>query len=102
MGHVGQQPPRQVLRVDSGGTEAPSPGNRRMESTCRRHRVRAFRTTGGIMKLLAYVRSVVVNLLHRSRLDDELEEELRTHMQLRGDDLERSGLSRAEAERQAR
>ena len=33
---------------------------------------------------------------------DELEEELRNHLHHRADDLERSGISRAEAERQAR
>jgi len=33
---------------------------------------------------------------------DELEEELRVHLQHRADDLERNGISRAEAERQAR
>ena len=35
-------------------------------------------------------------------IDAEMEEELRSHIQLRADDLERSGLARAEAERRAR
>jgi predicted permease len=35
-------------------------------------------------------------------LDQDLDEELRAHMENRADDLERSGLSRAEAERRAR
>jgi len=38
----------------------------------------------------------------RSQIEDEMEEELRAHVQHRADDLERSGLHRAEAERQAR
>jgi predicted permease len=53
------------------------------------------------MKLLAYLRSVGDKFLHRSRVDADLEEELRSHIQLRADDLERSGMSRAQAERLA-
>jgi len=38
----------------------------------------------------------------RSQVEDEMEEELGGHIQHRADDLERTGLARAEAERQAR
>jgi predicted permease len=38
----------------------------------------------------------------RSQIEKDLEEELRAHIQHRADDLERSGLNRAEAERRAR
>jgi predicted permease len=41
-------------------------------------------------------------LFQRSRINAEMEEELRSHIQHRADDLERSGISRAEAERRAR
>jgi predicted permease len=41
-------------------------------------------------------------LFRRSRLDKEIDEELRSHIQLYADDLERAGLARAEAERRAR
>jgi predicted permease len=54
------------------------------------------------MKILAYLRSLGKKLLHRSELQNDLEEELHSHIQLRADDLERAGLDRAEAERQAR
>jgi predicted permease len=54
------------------------------------------------MKFLAYFRSLASKFFHRSRLTGEMDEELRSHIQLRADDLERSGLSRAEAERRAR
>jgi hypothetical protein len=54
------------------------------------------------MKFQAYFRSLVVKLFHRSELDGEMEAELRSHIQHRADDLERSGLHRAEAERRAR
>ena len=54
------------------------------------------------MRLLDVMRARWSALAHRSALWDELEEELRDHLQHRADDLERSGMSRAEAMRQAR
>jgi predicted permease len=54
------------------------------------------------MNLLAYLRSLAAKLFHRSQVAEEMEEELRSHIQYRADDLERSGLDRAEAERRAR
>jgi predicted permease len=54
------------------------------------------------MRLLTTFRSFAPILFHRNRLDTEMDEELRSHIQLRADDLERSGASRAEAERRAR
>lgn len=41
-------------------------------------------------------------LWHPTQVHDELDEELRSHLAHRADDLERSGMSRAEAERLAR
>ena len=40
--------------------------------------------------------------LHRSEIEADMQDELRSHIQHRADDLERSGLTRAEAERRAR
>jgi predicted permease len=54
------------------------------------------------MNCYAYVRSLAARFLHRSQVDRELAEELRSHILHRADDLERSGLCRAEAERRAR
>ena len=54
------------------------------------------------MKPLAWLRSVAVKFFHRSQTANDMDEELRTHIQLRAEDLERSGLSRTEAERRAR
>jgi predicted permease len=53
------------------------------------------------MRLLASLRSRASTLFHRSRTNNEMEEELRSHIQHRADDLERSGLARPEAERRA-
>src|SRR5438309_11050018 len=73
-----------------------------MEPACHGHWVRTCCPTGGSMSLLAYFRSATAKLFHRSEFDEEMEEELRSHIQHRADDLERSGLDRAEAERRAR
>ena len=54
------------------------------------------------MNVPAYLRSLTARLLHRSEIAKEVDEELRSHVHLRADDLERSGLDRAEAERRAR
>lgn len=54
------------------------------------------------MKLLSLVRSVASSLLHRMRVENDTDEELRAHVRNRADDLERSGLMRTEAERRAR
>lgn len=54
------------------------------------------------MKFTAYLRSLAAKFFDREQLSEEMDEEVRSHIQLRADDLERSGMSRAEAERQAR
>jgi predicted permease len=53
------------------------------------------------MNLPAYLRSLGAKFFHRSQLAEDMEEELRSHIQHRADDLERSGVIRAEAERRA-
>src|SRR5437868_7439864 len=50
----------------------------------------------------AYFRSLAARFFRRSQTEHDLEEELRSHIQLRADDLERFGLGHAEAERRAR
>ncbi|HEY7304643.1 MAG TPA: ABC transporter permease [Bryobacteraceae bacterium] len=54
------------------------------------------------MKTLAYIRSLAAKIFHRSHVEDDMEEELRSHIEHRTDDLERSGLDRAQAEWRAR
>jgi len=54
------------------------------------------------MNLLAPLRSIVARLFRRSEVAADMEEELLAHIALRADDLEREGMPRAEAERQAR
>ena len=54
------------------------------------------------MKLFDSLRFRIATVFRRSQMNAEIEEELRAHIQHRADDLERSGLNRAEAERRAR
>ncbi|MGA9240478.1 MAG: ABC transporter permease [Silvibacterium sp.] len=54
------------------------------------------------MRLLAWLRALGAKFFHHSEIAEDMEAELRSHIQLRADDLERSGLNRAQAERRAR
>jgi predicted permease len=54
------------------------------------------------MKLFASLRSFVSVLFRRDRIEHDMDEELRAHIQDRAADLERSGLSHGEAQRRAR
>ena len=54
------------------------------------------------MRFLAYLRGVAAQSFHRSETDADVEAELRSHVDHRADDLVRSGLPRAQAERRAR
>ena len=54
------------------------------------------------MKILAYLRGLGAKFFRKDELAEEMEEELRSHIEHRADDLERSGMGRAEAERRAR
>jgi predicted permease len=54
------------------------------------------------MRIFSIIRNFLFLVFRRERVEHEMEEELRSHLRNRADDLERRGLSRAEAERQAR
>ena len=54
------------------------------------------------MRLFDSLRSYASSLFRRSSFHHDMEEELRSHIQHRADDLERSGLNRADADRRAR
>jgi predicted permease len=54
------------------------------------------------MKFFDSIRFRIATLFRRSQMNAEIEAELRSHVEHRADDLERSGLGRAEAERRAR
>src|SRR5690242_15099635 len=54
------------------------------------------------MSALAYFRSLASRFCHRSRNEDEMEEEIQSHIDLRAVELQRSGLTATEARLQAR
>jgi len=54
------------------------------------------------MKTLDSLRFRIAVLFQRSQMNADVDEEIRSHVQHRADDLERSGLAREEAERRAR
>ena len=54
------------------------------------------------MRFLAGFRSLAARFFHRARTGRELEDELKSHIEHRTADLQRRGLGRVEAERQAR
>lgn len=54
------------------------------------------------MNALAYFRSLASRFLQRRQTESQIDEELRTHLELRASDLERLGLEPAIAQRQAR
>jgi hypothetical protein len=54
------------------------------------------------MKLHDTLQFRIAALFQRSKVHADMDEELLSHVQLRADDLERSGLPRPEAERRAR
>ena len=54
------------------------------------------------MSFFSTIRSLASAFLQRTRVNREMEDELRSHLQHRADDLQRAGISRTEAERRAR
>jgi hypothetical protein len=54
------------------------------------------------MNVIAYFRSLAARFFRRAQTERDLDDELRLHIELRADALERSGLTRPDAERRAR
>jgi PadR family transcriptional regulator PadR len=88
--------------LTAAGPQAAAGRNGQLEPAGVRHGLRALAAAGGSMRILDSIRVRLAALFHRSQVRSEMEEELRSHIQHRADDLERSGLDRAEAERRAR
>jgi hypothetical protein len=53
------------------------------------------------MELWSWLRTVTAFVFHRRSVEREMEDEFRSHLEMRIADLERQGLSRREAERRA-
>src|SRR5690348_10588109 len=102
VGHLRKQPPRQVLRAHGGRAQTARRGNGELESARGRYQALVECAAGGRMRIIAYLRSLAFRFLHRQALERELDDELRSHVAHRADDLQRAGLDRGAAERQAR
>jgi hypothetical protein len=64
-------------------------------------RCKANEQLGGKI-IITYLRSLFARFVRRAETERELEQELASHIYMRADDLERLGLTRAEAKRRAR
>jgi hypothetical protein len=53
------------------------------------------------MKTVAWLRSVASTLFRRPRVEREMDEEIRAHIERRAEELERSGVAREQAKRRA-
>src|SRR5690348_6530972 len=103
VGNVREQPARQVLLAHRGGTQAAPHRTVELGTGRRRHDRRAARDAGVVMRtLISRARAIARHLLGRARFERDMDEEFRSHLQHRADDLERRGLPRDAAERAAR
>src|ERR1043166_7815978 len=73
-----------------------------MEPSGKSHCHRVGSTAAGSMNIVAHFRLLAARFFRGAQMERDLEDELRSHIELRADVLERSGLTRAEAERRAR
>jgi len=83
MGHLGQQPKGEVLRIDGGGSQATQAGSRELAEDGRNHGARAW---DGVCQVT----------------NQDMQEEMQFHLESRQADLIRRGIDPAEAARQAR
>src|SRR5215471_7395753 len=102
MGRVREQASGAILQAYCGRQETLAVGDETLESDDRRDRGNSRCDSGGVMTLWARVRSWTRAMLGRDRMEREMDEEMRFHMEARAADLERCGIPQAQALRQAR
>ena len=107
VGHVGEQPAREVLHAH--GRRAQTAARRALELGADRRRDdgRVAGDAGVAMIAVIFARSIALerccaNSSGRRAVEREMDDEFRSHIAHRADDLERRGLSREAAERAAR
>src|SRR5262249_9221547 len=102
VGRVGKQAACTLLPPDRRGETPPRSGNETLEpddgSDCRNSRGYG----GGVMKGWAQFRSWAGALLGRARMEREMDEEMRFHIEARAADLMGQGVRAQEAARQAK
>src|SRR4029077_15039410 len=104
LGRFGKQPAGEILPADESREKAAGSGNREMgtdfASDCA-----GFGSVGGNMPLLAKTRSFLRNILSfgfsSGRRDGDLDQEIRSHLEMLVDENVRAGMAQVEARRAA-
>ena len=102
VGRVGKQSKGQVLPAYSRGQEAAAEGDVEVESHGWPDRRNSADGPGRYMRTIARLRSWFRGILRRASLENEMNEELRFHLQAFTGDLIRRGVEPGEASRRAR
>src|SRR6266478_12417 len=102
MGRIGKQAQGQILPAHRGRETQTASGSREVESNDGCDRWNPGDKAGGSMTLWSRIRSWLRATLQRSRMESEMDEELRFHVEAYAEDLMRSGVARHEATRRAR
>src|SRR5207248_2440415 len=102
MGRVGKQTQGEILPADGGGQTQIANGSRKVEPHGRCHRRNFAKYARGSMRIGSRLRSWARAMLRRSRMESEMDAELRFHIEAFAEDLARSGVPREEALRRAR
>src|SRR5580692_8523588 len=102
MGRVGEQPQSQILPTHRGREAPAARGSRKLEPHGERYRRNPGNKAGGSMTTWNRVRSWTQTFFHRSRMESEMDSELRFHIEAYAEDLVRRGVPRQEAMRRAR
>src|SRR5213079_3121950 len=102
MGRVGKQAESEILPADGGGQAQIANGSRKVEPHGGVDRRNLRDDGGGSMTLWSRVRSWVRAMLQRSRMESEMDVELRFHVEAFAEDLVRNDVPREEALRRAR
>src|SRR6266849_10634738 len=102
MGRIGKQAQGQILPAHRGRETQTASGSREVESNDGCDRWNPGDKAGGSMRLWSRIRSWLGATLGRSRMESEMDAELRFHMEAYAEDLVRSGVAHEEAMRRAR
>src|SRR5438309_6374679 len=102
MGRVGKQAQGEILPPHRRRKAPPAKRSRKVEPHGRRHRWNPANDTRGNMILLSRMHSWFRAIVRRSRMESEMDAELRFHIEAYADDLICGGVPRAEALRHAR
>src|SRR5438094_1465477 len=102
MGRVGKQAKGEILPADGGGQGQIANGSRKVEPHGGVDRRHLRDDGGGSMRIGSRLRSWARALLRRSRMESEMDAELRFHIEAFAEDLARSGVPQEEALRRAR